>query len=373
MANISDFNYEKIDNPYNKNLERADAITPTTIPMSMSINSPSDMAQGVISGQSFSDIYISNFIKSRNYKPKVSGFLLDGKKGYIEANELYIGVGGIIGGLIDIPDATSANSWHVDATGNMWSGCNSADFALNQDNANAYILNTGTAQFKSITILGGTITGGIIQTSASGERIVLSENDLVSYNQYNDQECKINATLSVLDLNVYSGRTGLSASYINPSIHSLINLLDEVSTEESSGILFNAKRSSTADGNETIVNIENEGGNGISMAINGHNALANVALDLTALDLDKSGVLFTDNINSVANNDSLMEILCEDNASELNACLLLGTNTTNNVAHLRLIGDPDPVAPADGSIWFDGSDLKIMIGATIYAFDKTAV
>lgn len=55
---------------------------------------------------------------------------------------------------INIPDTTTASSFHVDSSGNAWWGANVASGYLN---ANAYILATGEAVFKNIKIGGTTI------------------------------------------------------------------------------------------------------------------------------------------------------------------------------------------------------------------------
>lgn len=144
MSNISEYNYETIDIPYNNYLNRSpggivgagledasgekiandlsgkiltDASSGKTI-----VNSPTDIAGKAINGQSFDNMWIGSWIKSTNYLPKTRGFMIDGINGYIECMKLYVGTGGIIGGKIDIPDTTSANSWHVDTSGNMWAG-----------------------------------------------------------------------------------------------------------------------------------------------------------------------------------------------------------------------------------------------------------
>ena len=62
---------------------------------------------------------------------------------------------------LDIPDATTARSFHTDSDGNTYWGCNVADFASDNANALAYILKTGVVNFQSATISGViTITGG---------------------------------------------------------------------------------------------------------------------------------------------------------------------------------------------------------------------
>lgn len=57
-------------------------------------------------------------------------------------------------GSLNIPDATTANSAHTDATGNSWWGCNVASFVADHDNAPAYILSTGEIKGQNITLEG---------------------------------------------------------------------------------------------------------------------------------------------------------------------------------------------------------------------------
>jgi len=54
------------------------------------IDNPSQIGENVIDGNSINDLYIKNFIKSRNYKPKAAGFLIRGADGYIEAMDVYL-------------------------------------------------------------------------------------------------------------------------------------------------------------------------------------------------------------------------------------------------------------------------------------------
>lgn len=55
---------------------------------------------------------------------------------------------------INIPDTTTANSFHVDSSGNAWWGAN---VATGYTGANAYVLSTGEAVFKNVQIGGTTI------------------------------------------------------------------------------------------------------------------------------------------------------------------------------------------------------------------------
>lgn len=54
---------------------------------------------------------------------------------------------------INIPDTTTANSFHVDTSGNAWWGATTLGAAL------ASVLNTGAATFTNISITGGSISG----------------------------------------------------------------------------------------------------------------------------------------------------------------------------------------------------------------------
>lgn len=78
--------------------------------------------------------------------------------------------GTLTAGKIDIPSASATNSFHVDASGNMWIGANASSFA----SAPFRVTQTGAAVADSLTVNNGTITGGTIQTSATGLRMVMS-------------------------------------------------------------------------------------------------------------------------------------------------------------------------------------------------------
>lgn len=62
---------------------------------------------------------------------------------------------------INIPDTTTASSFHVDTSGNAWWGAN---VASGYAGANAYILATGAAVFKNVQI-GGTVVQYVISNS----------------------------------------------------------------------------------------------------------------------------------------------------------------------------------------------------------------
>jgi hypothetical protein len=62
--------------------------TDTTQPMG--ITDPSGIDPGSVGGQSFTDLFIGNFIQSTNWQPKVRGFYLDGRTGYAEFSDVFV-------------------------------------------------------------------------------------------------------------------------------------------------------------------------------------------------------------------------------------------------------------------------------------------
>ena len=197
MSNPSNLTYENINNPYNKNMERAgdgliddvegsvgmEAITGGGLPEAKATEGPGETE--IISGQALGDLWISNWIKSRSYQPKSQGFYLNAKEGYIEANKLYIGSGGIIGGKLDIPDETTANSFHVDSTGNIWSGAN--------------VANKATAPFK--------VTEAGVLTTTSGK---IGNWNINSTSIYTGTEDHSGYTANVGDITIYSDGSNAS-------------------------------------------------------------------------------------------------------------------------------------------------------------------
>ena len=75
---------------------------------------------------------------------------------------------GLEASSIHIPDQTTANSFHTETDGDSWWGCNVADWASDNDNANAYILKTGVAKFKEVSLTSNVIISGLQAGSAVG-------------------------------------------------------------------------------------------------------------------------------------------------------------------------------------------------------------
>lgn len=89
---------------------------------------------------------------SPNYVPGVSGWKLDAQGNFEAVNGTFSGT--LSGIALNIPNATTASSFHTDTSGNSWWGAN---VASGYAGANAYILATGAAVFKNVQIGGSTI------------------------------------------------------------------------------------------------------------------------------------------------------------------------------------------------------------------------
>lgn len=110
------------------------------------------------------------------------GYILGIDKGvakfYLGNTTSYINFDGtsttIVGGLsvssLDIPDQVTANSFHVDVSGNTWWG------ATTIGSATAKVLNTGVATFTNVTITGGSVSinSGTTSVNSSGVAVFKS-------------------------------------------------------------------------------------------------------------------------------------------------------------------------------------------------------
>lgn len=117
-------------------------------------------------------------------------FSLGGSSSYIKWNGTTLTVvGGVSISQLDIPDTTTANSFHTDSNGNSWWGAN---VASGLSAANASINSAGTAVFKSVSI-GGTVAQYVITNSgifsygdASDGTATISVNTSLSSDKYYD-------------------------------------------------------------------------------------------------------------------------------------------------------------------------------------------
>lgn len=135
---------------------------------------------------------------------------------YYDGTNLYI-TGSLVAGSIHIPDSdTTANSFHVDTTGNMWIGTTTTLFTANHRNAKAYIENDGDAFFQNVEV-NGTIRTAVFEkdvVSAVGGQLIVANAD------------KINTDMTALDSSamVISGETTLA-------LNSIVHIKDGIDEE----------------------------------------------------------------------------------------------------------------------------------------------
>lgn len=139
----------------------------------------SDDTPGTLEQVGDNTIVSRGAIQSPNYSKGQAGFSLD-SLGNADLNSLTTRGSATVGSL-NIPDTTSANSFHVDSSGNMWLGATA--FA----SAPAKISSAGAATFTNITITGGSIATSVF----SG---VISQANLSAGNQGWVQDCVFSST-----------------------------------------------------------------------------------------------------------------------------------------------------------------------------------
>lgn len=133
-----------------------DSLYPNTVPESMDADNPSfqntfteGVGSAINSGQFIGNTTVEDgYLQSSNFVTGSTGWRLSPTTAELNVSTALAS--------LDIPDTTTANSFHVDSSGNAWWGTN---VATGYATAPAKILNTGAGTFSSITITGGSITG----------------------------------------------------------------------------------------------------------------------------------------------------------------------------------------------------------------------
>lgn len=97
---------------------------------------------------------VAGQLVSANYVAGVSGWRLTPTSG-----ELNFAVSV---DSLDIPDTTTANSFHVEIDGDTFWGCTNAQFTTDPNNAPAYVLKTGVARFTSISLVNAVELAGLV-------------------------------------------------------------------------------------------------------------------------------------------------------------------------------------------------------------------
>jgi len=213
------------------------------------------------------------------------------------------------------------------------------------------------------------IIGCTIKTGTSGARIELnpSAQTFIYYNADGDEELY---TGPLYDYKVWAPvhiGGGFKAEYKEASAYELLYLEDTVCTSGTGGVMAYMGRTGGTSDND-ILQLVNTAGTGRPLYIS--NSVDNAAITCYHTDTDKTGFILSTSLAAGKRNKGIQEIV-ESGATNLETCLYLETN--NDISHLQFIGDPAVAAPQDGDFWFDGTDLKIRIGATTYTLDKTAI
>lgn len=149
--------YGNLDRPYNDFLERTD--TSLDASSTLATASSADLASGSVAGTdgngslddkstNLGNTYLDGWIRSLNYIPKKSGFMINEPLGYAEFNNVYVS-GVFEAGEIHVPDRYTTNSFHVLKDGTTWWG---ATLTQGYTNAPAWILPTGEASFSKVWI-----------------------------------------------------------------------------------------------------------------------------------------------------------------------------------------------------------------------------
>jgi len=146
---------------YDRNLNKTDSFYDDGLPINI-IDGVNPILLG--SGDLAGNISLEGgYMQSSNFVTGTSGWQLTPTSGEMNF--------AISVQSINIPDTTTASSFHTDEDGNSWWGCNVADFVSDNDNATSYILKTGVAKFQSAIIRGTLNADDLTVGSLSVDRI----------------------------------------------------------------------------------------------------------------------------------------------------------------------------------------------------------
>lgn len=198
------------------------------------------------------------------------------------ANTLNI-VGAVSASSINIPDTTTANSFHVDSNGNSWWGTN---LATGYATAPASILNDGSAKFSNITITGGSVASstlagliGLANTNLAAQGWTFTS--IFSSSAYNNAAWTSGSFTSAAGTtySISSGSTGVIAAltYIYLDISTSATALQTTTTAASAvgagKVLIGIAQPNTDTTKSVIFQIYN-GAGGVSQSVTTGNIVA---------------------------------------------------------------------------------------------------
>ena len=185
----------------------------------------------------------------------------------------------------------------------------------------------------------GAAAGNLVTNSQTAVSLGGSPTSLISFDQ---------ATTDIT-------RLSLTRLTVAATTNALV-IFNDAGTTSNSAILLSLVSASTGAG----INLSKTGaGTGLNIAQSG----AGTGIQLTQTGLGQALRIDMDYTAS-----TVTTFLIDNNNSGV--CIAIFSNS--NGPHFRFSGDPTPSSPVDGDLWFNGSELKIRIGATTYNLDKTA-
>jgi len=190
--NSAGLNYSNIEQPYDNNMVRTASEDTVNEDGSVAVSgglasagSESDVntdistTQNSITGNSLTDVWLETWIKSRGYKPGVSGFMIDGRTGDIEAANLTLTGGQLRYGKTSFTDST--NSGYFLSSDGVYIGAASDTSKLK------YTISTGTFDFvgtissrETSTIASAINSSGNLMTNVINEQFDTSTKTILS-------------------------------------------------------------------------------------------------------------------------------------------------------------------------------------------------
>lgn len=280
------------------------------------------------------------------------------------ANELAVAVAAVASsGALTLTNTTTDNTISVDQNGNVGTSV-STDGAIHIDNTG----NTGIG-LGVYTDIGSGADAELVSIKADNTAF-----DQTVVNIVNDG---VSSALKITQGGALAGDTG--ALYINSDTAQTVNLVK----------LRIGAAGSTSDG---LVIYQDGNGSGLSI-IASNAAATNKCISITnatagdGLYVAQSGINSGDRhglyINATGT-QTVAPVKFRIGTATASAEVVFITNdgtgpgikvTSVNAEapHFNLTGDPTNATPADGDIWFDGTNLKICVGSTVSTFDMTPV
>ncbi|MEK7179997.1 MAG: hypothetical protein AAB706_00820, partial [Patescibacteria group bacterium] len=244
---------------------------------------------------------------------------------------------------LDIPDTTTASSFHVDSSGNTWWGANVASGLAN---ANASVTSAGAAVFKSVTLSTSVAISGIANSTATDISLLGWQHDLTFSSTDFDTAAWTSGTITLSSGRTFSisaGNTGnmVALTYIY------------LSTADSLTVLQTTTTASTAIGANKIL---------VAVAQNNSDSTAKVWLQVYG----GKGGIFLGVDNLAANSASTNEFI----ANTANIKDLIVTNAkVNDLAVSKLTAGSITSKAITLAISDTTGDVKIQAGKTDFGDD----